>query len=173
MIMDGLLIFDGTISAGVLTPVSVDSGTTFAVGATASTNVIDVSQIASSASGYGRDVGIGEDLEIFVGVHTAFSTGSSPTLTIDVATAPDNGSGGIGSYTVLAKSGVLAAATLVAGYEAFRIKVPAGVEKYIKLVYNVLVANFTSGALFAAIVLDREALGPLKGYRSAIDNTYL
>lgn len=106
MIMDALMFFDGSISsAGVLSGTSVSSGVTFAVGSTNSTNVIDVSQVASSASGLPRDIGSsGEahDLNIICQVATAFTGGGNSTLQVQVATAPDNGSGGIGSYTVLA-----------------------------------------------------------------------
>ena len=60
--MDALLLFDGSVNAqGALYGLSVNSGTTFTTGgATDSPNIIDVSQIASSPSGRGRDVGVGD-----------------------------------------------------------------------------------------------------------------
>ncbi len=176
MIMDGLLLFDGAVSAaGAVTPTPYSAWTVGAgVGDQPSANVIDVSQLASSASGLGRDVGIGGDpaLELYVGIATTFSTGSSPTLQVRFQTAPDS-SGSPGSWTDLAMTPVLAASGLTAGTELLRIKIPAGVQKYMRILYTVGTAAFTAGAVIAAIVLDRSALGPLFGYKSGYSNQYL
>jgi hypothetical protein len=174
--MDGILLFDGSVSSstGLITPTSVNSGVTFAVGTTDSANIIDVSQIAGSASGYGRDVGIGDDpaLEIFVGISTAFTSSNAATMAVSLQTAPDN-SGTPGSYTNLVTTPALPVASLVAGLEIFKIKMPAGIKKFIKLVYTVAAYNMITGGIIAGIVLDRSALGPLMGYQSGYSNTYL
>ena len=175
--MDSLLFFDGSqSSAGVLTGTAVNSGTTFTTGAnTDSANILDVSQIASSASGYGRDVGVGDDpaLEVYVGIQTAF-VGSGASMQVYLQAAPDS-SGSPGTYVVLAESQVYAVAALTQGAEIFRIKIPAApptlVPKFYKLTYVVTGANMTAGAIIAGIVLDREALGPGMGYRSGIPST--
>jgi hypothetical protein len=179
MIMDSLLFFDGSMSsAGVLTGTSVNSGTTFTTGAnTDSANILDVSQIASSASGYGRDVGVGDDpaLEVYVSIQTQF-TGAGASLQVLLEAAPDS-SGSPGNYTILAESQVYAVAALTQGTELFRIKIPAApvtlVPKFYKLTYVVTGANMTAGAILAGVVLDREALGPGMGYRSGIPSTTL
>jgi hypothetical protein len=102
MILDAVLLFDGALSAGgVLSGQSVNSGTTFVNKAqTFSTNSLDVSQIAASTSGKGRDVGIGDDpaLEVFVGIMTNF-TGAGAALAVQFLTGSDNGSGAIASGT--------------------------------------------------------------------------
>ena len=58
MIMDALLSFDGGMAAnGTFAGTSVVSGTSFVMASnTFSANIIDVGQIASSASGNGRDI---------------------------------------------------------------------------------------------------------------------
>jgi hypothetical protein len=175
--MDNLLLFDGSFSSGVLTGTSVNSGTTFTTGAnTDSANIMDVSQMASSASGLGRDIGIGDDpaLEIYVAIQTAF-VGSGASMQIYLQAAPDGGSGTPGSYTILLESQVYAVAGLTAGTEIFRTKIPAApsslVPKFYKLTYVVTGANMTAGAIIAGIVLDREGLGPKMGYQSGIPST--
>jgi hypothetical protein len=174
MIMDALLLFDGAVAAnGAITPTAVNSGTTFAVGATDSANVIDVSQIASSASGLGRDVGVGDDPALLIGVdiNTSFA-GTGATMSISLQTAPDNGSGGIGSWTTLSTTAVMAVAALTAGTR-ITFPIPPGVNKYLKLVYTVATANMTAGKLISSIVLDRQQPGPLLGYPSGYSNAYV
>src|SRR5271157_3319182 len=98
MIMDLLHMLDGTNSAaGVFTGTTVNSGTTFTVGNQVSANIIDMSQIASSAKGLGRDIAVGDDIELVSLVIVTF-TGSSSTMQLQVQYAPDNGSGSPGSY---------------------------------------------------------------------------
>jgi hypothetical protein len=96
MILDAVLLFDGSLSStGVLTGSSVNSGTTFVANTqTFSANSIDVSNVAASASGKGRDIGIGDDpaLEIFVVVLTTF-VGAGAAMAVQLFTAADNGAG--------------------------------------------------------------------------------
>src|SRR5208337_3173599 len=102
MIMDGLLLLDGAVSsAGIFSGTAVNSGTTFTTGSTQSANILDVSQLASSAKGYGRDIGVGDDLELVVMVTTNF-TGSSSTLQVQLQYAPDGGSGTPGTFVTVA-----------------------------------------------------------------------
>jgi len=174
MIMDGLLLFDGSVSAaGVLGGTVVSSGTTFVVGATDSANVIDVSQLAGSSSGYGRDIGIGDGLQLVCMVGTAFTSGGLATMAVSISTAPDSGSGTAGTWVVLETGPAVAVASLTAGTELLRVPIPLGVQKFLKLTYTVAVANMTAGAIISAMVLDRQALGTLYGYRSGYSNTYL
>lgn len=186
--MDGLLILDGTVSAtGVFSGTSVNSGTTFVSGGggTTSYNIIDVSQLGASAKGYGRDLGIGEPLELVVMATVSF-TGSSSTLTVNLQYAPDN-NGVPGSWVTVASSVAftLTQLTLPAtgmGVELMRIKLPpmtpspatgSAMVKYIQMLYQVSAANMTAGAIAAFIVLDKTALGPGLGYQSGYSNLYL
>jgi hypothetical protein len=97
MIMDGLLLFDGTISTttGLVNGTSVNSGTTFVANTeTDSANLIDVSQIASSTSGLGRDIGVDgyPPIEVVSMVQTSF-VGSGAAMAVQLLVAPDNGAG--------------------------------------------------------------------------------
>ena len=182
MIMDALMLLDGSVSSGgVFSGTAVNSGTTFTVGNQDSANIIDLSQLASSKSGYGRDIGIGEGLEIVVQVMTAF-TGSSSTLQVQVQYAPDNGSGSPGSYVTVAQSIAYALTALTAGAELLRIKVPpmtptsqfgSALPKFMQMNYVVGTANMTAGAIASFITIDRTALGPGLGYQSGYSNQYL
>ena len=175
MIMDALLLFDGSVNAqGMLTGTSVNSGTSFTAGfATDSQNIIDVSQIASSASGRGRDVGIGDqaDLQIAIEIMTSFA-GAGASMQIELQTAPDNGSGAPGTWSVINMTPVIPIANLVAGQIAYLDIVP-GVQKFLKLTYMVTGANMTAGAIVSAIVLDRELLGANLGYPAGYSNLYV
>ena len=87
MIMDSLLFFDGSQSAtGVLTGTVIN--TAWANPPTTTTyysaNILDVSQVASSASGYGRDIGVGDDLWLVVSATVAVC-GSANTSTLQIA----------------------------------------------------------------------------------------
>jgi hypothetical protein len=172
--MDNLLLFDGSFSNGLLTGTSVNSGTTFTTGAnTDSANILDMSQIAASASGLGRDIGVGDDpaLEIAIEIQTSFA-GSGASMQVYLQAAPDGGSGTPGSYTILLESQVYGVASLTAGTEIFRTKIPAApsnlVPKFYKLTYVVTGANMTAGAIISGIILDRSGLGPNLGYQSGI-----
>ncbi|MFZ0945692.1 MAG: Bbp16 family capsid cement protein [Syntrophobacteraceae bacterium] len=183
MIMDGLLLLDGSVSAGgVFAGTSVSSGSTFTdSGTQQSANIIDVSQLASSAKGYGRDIGIGDDLELVVVVTTNFA-GTGATMQVQLQYAPDGGSGSPGSFVTVAESIAYAVGVLLAGTELMRIKLPpmtpspatgSAMMKYIAMNYNVGTANMTAGAIAAFIVIDRTALGPGLGYQSGYSNQYL
>ncbi|MFZ0931246.1 MAG: Bbp16 family capsid cement protein [Syntrophobacteraceae bacterium] len=182
MIMDGLLLLDGSVSsAGAFSGTAVSSGSTFTTGSTSSANILDVSQLASSAKGYGRDIGIGEELELVVMVTTLF-TGSSSTLQVQLQYAPDGGSGTPGSFVTVAQSIAYALTALTAGTELLRIKLPpmtpsaatgSAMPKFIQMNYVVGTANMTAGAIAAFIVLDKTALGPGLGYQSGYSNQYL
>ena len=141
-------------SAGVFSGTAVNSGTTFAVGSTVSANILDTSQLASSASGYGRDIGIGEDLELVVMVTTLFTSSNAGTLQVQLQYAPDS-SGSPGSFVTVAQSIAYAMAALTAGAELLRIKMPpmtpnpvtgSALPKFIQMNYVVGAYNITAGA---------------------------
>ena len=189
MIMDGLLLLDGSVSAaGVFSGTAVNSGTTFVSGGngTTSFNILDVSQLAASASGYGRDIGVGDDLELVVMATVSFTGGGSSTLTVNLQYAPDN-NGSPGSFVTQISSVAytITQLTLPAtgmGVELMRTKLPpfapspamgSALPKYIQMLYTIGSANMTAGAIAAFIVIDKTALGPGLGYRSGYSNQYL
>lgn len=193
MIMDGLLLFDGTVSAaGVLTGVVINTSWANPPTTTTyySTNVLDVSQLASSASGYGRDLGIGDDPALLIVVSAPVAVcgaSGSSTLQISIQAAPDSGSGTPGSYVTLASSPIYTASgttpypVLAAGQEALKIALPIAdpktlLPKFYRIAYTIAgaaLATGGTGTIWACLVLDRTALGPLLGYQSGYSNAYL
>ena len=106
------------------------------------------------------------------------------TLQIALQAAPDS-SGSPGSYVTLASSPIYTASgtspypVLAAGQEALRITVPlvdpsTTIPKFYRLAYTIAgaaLATGGTGAIFATITINREALGPGLGYRSGIPST--
>lgn len=114
-----------------------------------STNVIDL--------GVDRDVGGGlggKDLEIFLGVSTAFTAGGAATLVAALQTAID---AAFTSPIILAQTDALPVASLVAGFELARFRVMSPTKRFLRLNYTVATGPMTAGAVNAGIVVDRQA----------------
>lgn len=114
--------------------------------AAASTNIIDL--------GVARDIGVGEELYIRVGVETTMTdTGSDSTLAVTLET--DDNAAFASAATVATL--VTIPAVSVAGTEYY-IRVPIGttvaVERYIRLLYTPANGNLSAGAFDAHIVKD-------------------
>lgn len=90
------------------------------------------------------DLGAGGDaykaLWFVVQVDTAATAaeGTNPTLNIKLQTSADND-----SYTSLYETGPLGTASLTAGTE-YKIRIPVGMQRYLKVVYDVTADNGTS-----------------------------
>lgn len=181
MILDGLLQFCGTsngASGGITSGANTDAPTT---GTQTASNILDLgvsSGIPSSANGGGaRDLGIGDDpmLKLLVQVTTAFTGGTS--LQVDLSGAPDNGSGGQGSYTVMYTSTAVLEANLIAGTYIANVDVPRVIPgqvlpRFLRLRF-ITSGTHTAGAVQGTIVLDRfdQTLGTggaLSGYPAGI-----
>jgi hypothetical protein len=110
--------------------------------------------------GTNRDVSIGTDLFLLILSNRAFAGGTS--VTIAMQGAPDNGSGGEGTYVTYAQSPTLTLAQLntVPGmlFPMQLTRPPYGglpMPRFVKLVYSV-VGTFTGGALAASLLRNRE-----------------
>jgi len=159
MILDKYLTFSGGLGGATGQNDSPTTGTQDA------SNVIDlgvISGIPSSANGGGaRDIGTGDDpaMKLSVIVTTAFASGVSLGLTL--SGAPDDGSGGIGAYTVMWQSpAVVLEAALTAGKQLANIDMPRPapgqvMPRFLKMSY-VTSGTHTAGAVEAQIVLDRD-----------------
>ena len=136
--LDANLIFDGT------SPNTGAAITTTRV----SGNVIDLLG--------NRDVGAGHDLELHVLVLQTFTAGGAATLQISVQSGND--STAAANYDLLL-SPVYALASLVAGKQLFRYKLPLYQEnevtglgkpgRYLNLKYTVSTGPMTAGSVFA------------------------
>ena len=154
MILDGQNLFEP------LTGTAITSSA-------ASTNVIDLS--------VERDMGVGSpSLKLLVVTGAAaFTAAGAATLNIQFQGAPDNGSGGQGTYVTLAESGTIAKALLTASTLLFSIDVPryfptnwklapndesssSLMPRFYRLNYVVATGPFTAGSLIAGLALDVE-----------------
>ena len=103
-----------------------------------------------------RDIGIGDDMEVFVRVVSAFVGGTS--LQFSYVTSPNSD---LSSANTIVSTPAIPVASLTAGTEWLRIRVPvlpqaAQIARYVGLSYTV-VGTFTAGAVTAGIAMDREA----------------
>jgi len=182
MILDGLLTFTGTsngATGGITSGANTDAPTT---GTQVASNILDLglSGLPTSANGGGaRDLGIGDDpsLKLLVNVTTLFEGGTNMYVTL--SGAPDDGSGGIGSYTTMWTGPTVLEASLVVGAQLANVDIPLVVPgqplpRFLKLSF-VTSGTHTAGAVQAGIVLDRfdqiqgSTPGVLSGYRAGIN----
>jgi len=79
-------------------------------------------------------------------------------------TAPDNGSGAPGSWSILSQSDAIAVASLVQGYKFLPGELPGGTQRFIRLNYAIGTAVMTAGTLKAALVpsLDVQPVVPAR-----------
>lgn len=142
MILDNLLLLDTGAA------VSVAFG-----GTQASTNVVDLLNA--------RDMGLGEDAgatpKLLCLVTTAFLSAGSSTLNIKAQGSTDNV-----TYTTYAETGPIPKAQLTAGAKVAQFNWPGvlpdtgALPRYLRLLYEVLVATFTQSGITSAIVLSRD-----------------
>lgn len=124
-----------------------------ATGDNISPNVLDTSPLGGkpTANG-GRDLGQGENLYLAVTVKTAVTSGGAATVQFYLRT--DSNPNGTTAPVDLVGSGVIAKASLVAGYQVF-LKLPsAAYKRYIMVNANIGTAVLTAGAFEAEIVKD-------------------
>ncbi|EIA3204251.1 hypothetical protein K7D44_002373 [Salmonella enterica] len=125
----------------------------------ASTDVIDLGPI----DGTSRDIGVGYPLEFWANVNTTATAGGAATLNVQLQTSPDNS-----TWTTLYDSGTLALAALTAGKRLFSAKVPAGVQRYLRVNYVVGTGPLTAGAFTSGINLDVDNNSPYYPIRSKV-----
>lgn len=174
MIRDGLTSFS--------TPAAPDN-LALGTGTYVANNILDLGLLGiptSTNGGGARDLGVGDDpsLKLSVVATTAFTSGGSATLQIELDGAPDNGSGAPGTWTTMIQSQAIAVANLVAG-ELFPIDVPRpapgqALPRFLRLRYIIGTAAMTAGQCVSGIVIDRfdqivGGTGLLSGYQAGIN----
>ena len=108
----------------------------------ASTNSLDL----------GAEVGQGEPLEAFFLIEEDFD--NLTDLTIAIQESSDDGDSD--SFTDVVVSPAIPLASLVAGAEVFKVKLPAGTERYLQANYTVNGTNPSAGKITSGILLDRQ-----------------
>lgn len=108
------------------------------VAAHASDNYVDLQAAASN---------LDCDLELIVRVNTTCTSGGAATVLVTVET-DDNTS--FSSATALAATGAVAVASLTAGYQLLRLRIPVkgtagGLERYLHVTYTIGTAALTAG----------------------------
>lgn len=108
--------------------------------------------VTAASTSYLDQLAAGNALEpgiwLDVRVKTTFTAGGSATMTIALQT-DDNAS--FSSATTLWQETTVAVASLVAG-KKYRVKVPIGAERYLRMYYTVATGPMTAGAIDAALV---------------------
>ncbi|EAA5446076.1 hypothetical protein JZA95_000765 [Salmonella enterica subsp. enterica serovar Anatum] len=125
----------------------------------ASTDVIDLGPI----DGTRRDIGVGYPLEFLAIVDTTATADGAATLNVQLQTSPDNS-----TWTTIYDSGALALAALTAGKRLFSAKVPAGVQRYLRVNYTVGTGPLRAGAFTSGINLDVDNNSPYYPTRSKV-----
>jgi hypothetical protein len=122
-------------------------GTDQAVTTTAaSTDIIDLGVV--------RDIGNGEPMELVILCTESATASGSATVTFTFETDDNSG---FSSAAVLASSGAIGKAALTAGTEVLRVKVPLGVERYLRTNYTVATGPLTAGKFTAFLAHERQA----------------
>ena len=182
MILDGLLTFTGTsngATGGISSGAQTDLPTT---GTQDASNIIDLGVtlgIPTSANGGGaRDMGIGDypAMKLSAIVIAAFT--ASSTIQVQLSGAPDNGSGGQGSYTVMWTQAT-AVTSAVAGFQLCNVDLPRVVfeqvlPRFLKFTFIGGGTTNAAGTVEANIVLDLDqqiigTTGAMSGYPAGIN----
>ena len=98
-----------------------------------------------------RNVGGGEPVELVVQVATTVTASGAATVTFSLDDSADNS-----TFTSQVLTAAIGKASLVAGYEVLRIRLPAGLQRYIQVTYTVATGPLTAGAFNAYLALDRQ-----------------
>lgn len=112
----------------------------------ASTDIIDLGAV--------RDLGNGEPLELVILVTETVTASGAATVTFAFETDDNSG---FSSAATLATTSAIGKASLTAGVEVLRVKVPLGVERYLRINYTVATGPLTAGKFTAFLCEERQA----------------
>lgn len=115
------------------------------IGDAVSTNVYD--------TGSAMDIGVGEELYVFIKTKAAFTSVGAATLQFVLQDSADNAT----FADVQTLTGAKALATLTADTVQVRAHLPIGLRRYIRIAYRVATAAMTAGTVDAALVLEVQA----------------
>lgn len=98
-----------------------------------------------------RNIGAGEPLALVVQVAADAAAAGAATVTVSLDDSADNS-----TFAVVAQTPAIPKATLVAGYEALRFRLPNGLRRYIQVTYTVATGPLTAGTFNACLAVDRH-----------------
>ncbi len=124
----------------------------------ASTDVIDTGPI----DGTRRDIGVGYPLEFWALVNTTATAAGAATLNVQLQTSPDN------STDHHLRQRHAGTGSPAAGKRLFSTKVPAGVQRYLRVNYVVATGPLTAGAFTSGINTDVDNNTPYYPIRSKV-----
>lgn len=102
-----------------------------------------------------QDIGNGEDITVVIQVDTAVTSAGAATVSFEVASDAAAAIATDGSASVHFASAAIPKATLVAGYTAVAVRLPAGTyERYLGILQNVGTAALTAGKINAFLTKD-------------------
>lgn len=170
MLLDGALTFNSAVGTPQAVSATADSSGIIDVTGAGSGNLPTmINGFPAANTAVGNDYGAGDGVAIphvLVSVTTA-GTGSG-TIQIDLAWAPDNGSGSPGSYTILAYTPAFTGSTLVKG-TVIDIPVPPATSlageslpRFYKLTYTV--SGSATVSVLANMVLNPEQVYQMSKY---------
>lgn len=99
----------------------------------------------------GADIGSGEDTYLVVQVDITCTSDGSATVAVAYVES-DNAN--LSSHTVLHTTSALGYATLVAGEQVVKIKIPANTKRYVGVMYTIGTAALTAGKFSAFLCKD-------------------
>lgn len=112
-------------------------------------DVIDLGLLFNSTVGDNMGI-IGEDLYFIVQVDTAVTSGGAATVQFHLCSDAQAAIATDGSATYHFSSAAIGKATLIAGYQAVMVKLPAGTyERYLGVLQTTGTAALTAGAVSA------------------------
>lgn len=123
-----------------------------AVGAFLSTHAVDLGSPGTpvgAPAALVRDFAAGKDVPVEFAVTTAFASGGSATLLIELITSA---AAALSSPTVMWSSGAIAVASLTLGLKLSIRNLPRGIlQRYLGARYTVATADMTAGTIWGGI----------------------
>lgn len=112
-----------------------------------SANTLDLSQV--------RDVGAGEELNIYINTEVAATAAGAATVTFQVITSAASN---LGSPTIIVSSDAIPKATLAIGFQLV-LPIPRSIinklgQRYLGIQYTVATGPLTAGTFSAGVVID-------------------
>ncbi|MGL5735555.1 MAG: Bbp16 family capsid cement protein [Beijerinckiaceae bacterium] len=114
-----------------------------------------------------RDIGAGEDMRMIIATELAALSAGASTVTFEIIQADDVAL--TTNVEVLAATGAIPKATIVAGYMAMDIVLPRNTRRYIGVRYTVGTGPLTQGRFIASLCHDSDRQ---KFYPSGYPNAY-